>query len=463
MEAIKPGSSKEKLDPTSDIGDDDDDIIYEDLYESEYECVHSTVPSAPTRGTEKETADEEDGPIYDEPDFSAYERKQSNPLPPTPQPYLPPIVTQPPIVAPPKSVVPPPNVAPLKSVPPPSKGIVPPPKSVDPQKSVVPPKSVVPTKVPTIQSNPLYFEQDTEAPDKMPIATAAPTLVLPPINEEDNQGTEGIYVNRRNIFLENNTQSLKNNDTNAPGRLHAPSDPLSLPTPDFANITTFPSPPSSRLPMRQISPPSDEYEDIVTAHQKKTTKTPVQRYRSNPVDNRDTTALLEGKMSKSPLQRRRVSVPDGPQASYFELPLENLSDLNANEIQMWMLLQMQKMVQKMEDIHEITPGSTSPRGRKLPSVKKPVPLPRPEVSQDTKGQADVAQSLPFYVNVDEMERALSYSPPPPLPPKTYKEQWSWELDAKHKTLSRVTVGQRPVKQNVYMTQPAKRSQCKSQN
>ena len=141
-------------------------------------------------------------------------------------------------------------------------------------------------------------------------------------------------------------------------------------------------------------------------------------------------------------------------SSLYELSLEDLSDLTQSEAQVWMLLQMQKMVQKMEDVYETAPAILSP---KL-SSKQRLPSPPHQEVQDEKDRSTSApqptQRGANYVNMDDLEKALSGDPPPPLPPKTYKTQGSDEFEKEKFSKSESTkeTDKQRIK-NVYSLQP----------
>ena len=137
-------------------------------------------------------------------------------------------------------------------------------------------------------------------------------------------------------------------------------------------------------------------------------------------------------------------------SSLFERSLDDLSELTQSEIQVWMLLQMQKMVQKMEDVYETAPAILSP---KL-TEKQPIPSPPP---QEVQGEIEEEHRDPHptkrganYVNMDDLEKALSGDPPPPLPPRTYKGQSSDEEKPKSYSLKKTNEDST---KNVYSLQP----------
>ena len=78
-----------------------------------------------------------------------------------------------------------------------------------------------------------------------------------------------------------------------------------------------------------------------------------------------------------PPPRRNITVPR-ELGSISEITLENLTNLDPKEAQLWMLNQMQKMIQKMEDIYD-APELVTPSANKRQS-KKPKPKPPPKPS-----------------------------------------------------------------------------------
>ena len=100
-----------------------------------------------------------------------------------------------------------------------------------------------------------------------------------------------------------------------------------------------------------------------------------------------------------------------------ELSIDDLTDqdLTPNQVQVWMLLQMQKMVQKMEDAYETGPQA----------FKKAAPPPPPPPREERYDHSRQRSAL--YSNMDALEIAFSNTPPPPVPPRTYKQKVSDEV------------------------------------
>ena len=167
-----------------------------------------------------------------------------------------------------------------------------------------------------------------------------------------------------------------------------------------------------------------------------------------PLARKTATLPLGEKQHTFSTSQKSASIPRNL-SSLFELSIDDLSDLTQSEVQVWMLLQMQKMVQKMEDVYETAPAVLSP---KL-TDKQPIPSLPPQEVQDEieKGHGDPQPTKRGvnYVNMDDLEKALSGDPPPPLPPRTYKGQSSDEFE-KEKPKKKTDKGST---KNVYSLQP----------
>lgn len=123
----------------------------------------------------------------------------------------------------------------------------------------------------------------------------------------------------------------------------------------------------------------------------------------------------------SPLQRRST-VPSQLQ-SVTEISLENVTSLDPKEAQLWMLLQMQKMIQKLEDVYD-TPHPVT--GSKQQNTE---PQQSPHTSEDEKlyvNESAIMQTTrqDIYVNLDTISEVLTdtENTAPPIPPKTYKSR-----------------------------------------
>ena len=135
-----------------------------------------------------------------------------------------------------------------------------------------------------------------------------------------------------------------------------------------------------------------------------------------------------------PAPSRNATIPK-EMDSITEISLESLHNLDPKEVQLWMLLQMQKMVQKMEDVYG-TSQPMSPRVSKRPTTKPyyaygkakapppPSSLDSPseamkETDHEDTGSEPTRQDL--YINLDTISEAITESPPPPIPPRTYQD------------------------------------------
>ena len=103
--------------------------------------------------------------------------------------------------------------------------------------------------------------------------------------------------------------------------------------------------------------------------------------------------------------------------SLADLSIEYLANVDPRKAQLWMLLQMQKMVQKIENVYETVGYYTRPPEQLPPTTQGNTAKFRTE-NQTSRGQ--------HYVNLSEISKAASQldRPLPPLPPKTYKDQES---------------------------------------
>ena len=112
-----------------------------------------------------------------------------------------------------------------------------------------------------------------------------------------------------------------------------------------------------------------------------------------------------------------------------------MENLDPKEAQLWLLLQMQKMVQKMEDVYDtfqpLSARSVKQHTTKFNSVKShgkantppppSTPNPPSEAAKETDREAEpTRQELYTYMNVDTINEAITESPPPPIPPRTYQ-------------------------------------------
>ena len=107
-------------------------------------------------------------------------------------------------------------------------------------------------------------------------------------------------------------------------------------------------------------------------------------------------------------------------------------NLDPNEMQLWLLLQIQKMVQKMEDVY----GTSSPKLARRKANNSPMctkrvhgkAKPPPTTSSpDPPSQAVIHEDMEsrpasrdLYESLDTINEAITESSPPPIPPKTYQ-------------------------------------------
>ena len=103
-----------------------------------------------------------------------------------------------------------------------------------------------------------------------------------------------------------------------------------------------------------------------------------------------------------------------------EISLEHLHKLDPKEAQLWMLIQMQKMIQKMEDVHD-TSQVSSTKKRQNPPQQKPVDSQEELYVNDFEMNTDQQVTRKdIYVNLDTISEALAGTTVPPVPPRTYR-------------------------------------------
>ena len=144
-------------------------------------------------------------------------------------------------------------------------------------------------------------------------------------------------------------------------------------------------------------------------------------------------SYIEIVQTDPPFPSRSATIPKELD-SITEISLENLDNLDPKEVQLWMLLHMQKMVQKMEDVYGTsTSQPLSPRAGKRPTTKPhgKAKAPPPPSSLDPPSEAmketdneDIGSEptrQDIYINLDTISEAITESPPPPIPPRTYQD------------------------------------------
>lgn len=123
----------------------------------------------------------------------------------------------------------------------------------------------------------------------------------------------------------------------------------------------------------------------------------------------------------SPSLRRNITVPREIE-SVSEVTLESLTTLDAKEAQLWMLLQMQKMVQKMEDIYDM-PQRPNPKPKTRPpssyyNISKAFPPSSPMSEEEYVDMDSQPPRQDIYMNLDTISEVLIETTPP-IPPRTY--------------------------------------------
>jgi hypothetical protein len=122
-----------------------------------------------------------------------------------------------------------------------------------------------------------------------------------------------------------------------------------------------------------------------------------------------------------------------------ELDSNEEDNLDPNEMQLRLLLQIQKMVQKMEDVYGIASPKATRRQAKKPNAPKrtksqcKAKAPPPPSSLDSPSEAIIQKEIlkedtqpeptcqELYLSLDTINKTATESlPPPPIPPKTYQ-------------------------------------------
>ena len=132
--------------------------------------------------------------------------------------------------------------------------------------------------------------------------------------------------------------------------------------------------------------------------------------------------------------------PAPSEGATFPEELDSIDEdnLNPNEMQLWLLLQMQKMVQKMEDVYgACKPSSPRPAKRQADTIPRYAKVqhgktkaPSPPSSPDPPPKAvkqtnnEDTESEPtrqdLYENPDNINEAIKETFPPPIPPRKYQ-------------------------------------------
>ena len=164
------------------------------------------------------------------------------------------------------------------------------------------------------------------------------------------------------------------------------------------------------------------------------------------LEQEDDDSYIEITASIPSTPKRSATIPKKLE-SVTEISLENLSNLGPKQAQLWMLLNMQKMVQKMEKMEEVY-GSTQSMSSKADrqSITKPMPPPKPAplcgkakapappnypppeeieeiYDEDIGPELEIAAEptrQDLYINLDTINEAVEEAPPPPVPPRTYQ-------------------------------------------
>ena len=136
----------------------------------------------------------------------------------------------------------------------------------------------------------------------------------------------------------------------------------------------------------------------------------------------DVDSDLSENAQASPPPRRNITVPKELEL-ISEVTLESLTNLDVKEAQLWMLLQMQKMVQKMEDVYDMPQASTKHPNPKQNTPKPPSPSKSLPPSSPMSEDVYVDMKPPrqdIYLNLDTIGEVLTETPAPAIPPRTYR-------------------------------------------
>lgn len=247
----------------------------------------------------------------------------------------------------------------------------------------------------------LYADQHNTASK---VSSATPSITV----NEDKQDDACIYEDYDDIysFPVNGSQLSKTHRTQE-SQHPVPSLYLQL-LPSFPSEPPPPPPDSRQEPLPEVLQSSPH-------HRSKPSPSFPSREKNAP--------LHESHPLLSPV-KKSASFPRNL-STFSELSLDDLSNLSQSEIQTWTLIQMQKLVQKMENVYETIPEARSPT--RISSKWPGMPL-SPRKSKAV--QHHPAQRDTLYVNAEDLERVLSdhSDPPPPLPPRISKGQSSEEVE-----------------------------------
>ena len=199
-------------------------------------------------------------------------------------------------------------------------------------------------------------------------------------------------------------------------------------------------PPPLPLPRRQslqTQTPEDELQmrhlelEKVTKHQETEQNHEYESISLNTLEKPSEYTMLSSLMTNV--------LPDDIE-SLTDLSMDYMANVDPRKAQLWMLLQMQKIVQRIENVYETVNYYTQPlQSQPLPFKKdageekaamstfihpRP-PSPPMDDGQEKTGSLSMKSRGKDYVNLSEISKAVSKTkcnrPLPPLPPKTYMD------------------------------------------
>ena len=174
--------------------------------------------------------------------------------------------------------------------------------------------------------------------------------------------------------------------------------------------------------------------------------------------------------------------------SVSEITLENLTNLDQKQAQLWMLLQMQKLVQRMEDVYEPVKPSANNQPKVEPSTSAPAPVfHQPGETEEAEYDDDIRNFPPdeqpnrsdlyvnlsdleivddqqatrkeLYINLDSISAALAAPTPPPIPPKTYRQLSADAVSLRDRTQSDLPSKQELKSENQVLQRSKTFSEC----
>ena len=297
----------------------------------------------------------------------------------------------------------------------------------------------VSTKTPMVQvKSPPPAPVVNEYDEPIPVSARAPSMIQKQIMDSPTQSqpqTEALQSHKE----DSDNKDDYNDSYYVPEKLEQdapPPAPVEYDEP-IPVSTRAPSMIQKQITDWTLSPTQLELQtEVLQSHNEDSDDDDDDIYCDIPEELEQEGSYIEIVQADHPAPRRSATIPK-ELASIAEISLENLADLDQKETQLWMLLHMQKMVQKMEQVY----GSTqplSPKADKQPIIKskpppKPVNLcsktkaPSPpsspppeeieEIYDEDIGPIELEASREdLYINLD----TLSEAPPPPIPPRTYQ-------------------------------------------